>query len=206
MMKNSRTMGRSGKGRFVTLALALSLTALCPGRAMAAGAHKWTSAPEDSGPGILLSQAKEPEYEEKYVIVTGEGQVIDSFNDVQAFCRPGGREDYDQVYNCVVLVERYYRAVYGMEVSNEWQFQIPVADGIGSFTVTESPLPGDIGYMTGDDGGPHWFILKRVNEDGTYTVFEQNWKGVFDGVTYASVNRRVPGTARDLRFFRRPGA
>ena len=199
-------MNGSGKRRFAALALALSLTVLCSGRAMAAGAHKWAPAPEESGPGIVSSQEQEPEYTEEYVVVTEEAQVIDSFNNVPALCRPGGREDSDQVYNCVVLVERYYRQVYGMEVSNEWQFEIPIAEGIGYFTVTDSPLPGDIGYQTGDDGGPHWFILKRVNEDGTYTVFEQNWKGVFDGVTYASVNRRVPGTARDLRFFRRPGA
>ena len=204
-MKNTRSMYGSGKRRFASFALALSLTLLCSGRVMAAGAHKWTPVREDYGPGILLRQTKEPEYQEKCVTVTEEGQVIDSFNDVQALCRPGGREDSDQVYNCVVLVERYYRQVYGMEVSNEWQFEIPIAEGIRSFTVTESPVPGDIGYMTGDDGGPHWFILKRVNKDGTYTAFEQNWKGVSDGVTYASVNRRVPGTARDLRFFRRPG-
>lgn len=205
-MKNSRSMNRHGKRCFAALTLALSLTALSSGSAMAAGAHKWTPAAEESGPGVVLSRVQEPEYQEADVVVTEEGQVIDTFNDVQALCRPGGREDYDLVYNCVVLVERYYLAVYGMKVWNEWQFKIPIAEGYGDFTVTDQPLPGDIGYMTGDDGGPHWFILKRVNEDGTYTAFEQNWKWVENGVTYATVNRRVPGNARDLRFFRRPGA
>ena len=205
-MKNSRSMKRHGKRCFAALTLALSLTALSSGSAMAAGAHKWTPAADESGPGVVLSQVQVPEYQEQNVVVTEEGQVIDTFNDVQALCRPGGREDYDQVYNCVVLVERYYKAVYGMEVWNEWQFKIPIAEGYGDFMVTDQPRQGDIGYMTGEDGGPHWFILKRVNEDGTYTAFEQNWKWVENGVTYATVNRRVPGTARDLRFFRRPGA
>ena len=205
-MKNSRSMNRYGKRGFAALALALSLTALSSGSAMAAGAHKWTPAEEESGPGVALKRKQEPEYQETNVVVTEEGQVIDTFNDVQALCRPGGREDYDPVYNCVVLVERYYLAVYGMKVWNEWQFKIPIAEEYGDFTVTDQPLPGDIAYMTGDDGGPHWFILKRVNEDGTYTAFEQNWKWVENDVTYATVNRRVPGTARDLQFFRRPGA
>ena len=98
-MNNSRSMNRSAKGRFVTLALALSLTALCPGRAMAAGAHKWTPAADESGPGVVLSQVQVPEYQEQNVVVTEEGQVIDTFNDVPAYCRPGGREDYDLVYN-----------------------------------------------------------------------------------------------------------
>ena len=205
-MKNSRSMNRHGKRCFAALTLALSMTALSSGSAMAAGAHKWTPAAEESGPGVVLSRVQEPEYQEADVVVTEEGQVIDTFNDVQALCRPGGREDYDLVYNCVVLVERYYLAVYGMKVWNEWQFKIPIAEEYGDFTVTDQPLPGDIAYMTGDDGGPHWFILKRVNEDGTYTAFEQNWKWVENDVTYATVNRRVPGTARDLQFFRRPGA
>lgn len=172
-----------------------------------AGAHKWETAPEENGPGIILQRAQEPEYEERYVPVTEEGQVIDTFNDVQAICRPGGREDYDQTYNCVVLVRKYYRQVYGIEVSNEWQFEIPIADGNQNFTVTESPAPGDIGYETSIDGGPHWFIVKKVNSDGTFTVFEQNWKWVSEGVTYTAVNRRVSyEKSKDLRFFRRPGA
>ena len=172
-----------------------------------AGAHKWETAPEEYGPGIIMSREQEQEYEEKYIPVTEEGQVIDTFNEVQALCRPGGREDYDQTYNCVVLVERYYRQVYGIKVSNEWQFEIPIADGVTSFTVTETPEPGDIGYETSSDGSPHWFIVKKVNRDGSFTVFEQNWKWVSEGVTYTAVNRRVSfEKSRDLRFFRRPGA
>ena len=172
-----------------------------------AGAHKWDNTAGGNGPGIILRQQSEPEYVEAYVTVTEEGQVIDTFNGVQALCRPGGREDYDQTYNCVVLVERYYRQVYGIEVSNEWQFEIPVADGVTSFTVTETPAPGDIGYETSSDGGPHWFIVKKVNGDGSFTAFEQNWKWVSEGVTYTAVNRRVSfEKSRDLRFFRRPGA
>lgn len=203
-MKVNRSVKGPRKRSCAALALALSLMVLCSGSAMAAGAHKWTPASEEYGPGIVLRQG--PEYPQKDVVVTQEGQVIDSFNDVAAYCRPGGREDHDQVYNCVVLVERYYRTVYGIEVYNLFQYEIPFTDMGGEFKATESPVPGDIGYMTNDDGGPHWFILKRVNGDGTYTAFEQNWKWVENGVTYATINRRVPGTARDLRFFRRPGA
>ena len=184
------------------------LLASCMTSEALAGAHKWETAPEEYGPGIIMSsREQEQEYEEKYISVTEEGQVIDTFNEVQALCRPGGREDYDQTYNCVVLVERYYRQVYGIKVSNEWQFEIPIADGVTSFTVTETPEPGDIGYETSSDGSPHWFIVKKVNRDGSFTVFEQNWKWVSEGVTYTAVNRRVSfETSRDLRFFRRPGA
>ena len=54
----------------------------------------------------------------------------------------------------------------------------------GSFYRTTSPAEGDIGYQTNSRGSGHWFIIKAVNSDGTYTVIEQNWKWKSGGRTY----------------------
>ena len=203
--------------RFVTaVSAAFFFSAAVFPASVCAGAHKWDTAEEGKGPGIGLQEKREaekamksqgPEAPEEWVVVTQDPQVIDVFNGVQSICRPGGREDFDPVYNCTALVSNYYEQVYGMDVWQLYQHQSPIAEGIGSFTVPEKPLPGDIGYQTNDEGGPHWFILKRVNEDGSFTVFEQNFKGVVDGETLTSLNRRVSfDKTRELKFFRRPSA
>lgn len=201
--------------KHITAAFAACILSIvvCPA-GVYAGAHKWNTAEEDRGPGIGLNEKNEikkamssqvPEAPEEWVTVTNEPQVIDVFNGVQSICRPGGREDYDPVYNCTALVTKYYKKVYGMDVWYLYQYLTPNAEGIGDFHVPDTPLPGDIGYQTNDEGGPHWFILKRVNADGSFTVFEQNFKGVVDGETLTSLNRKVSyEKTRDLKFFRRP--
>lgn len=192
-------MGKFRK-RMQVLALSLLLAA-------AAVYPAYADTQEATGPGREVKEQNPLELDlmERDVIVTQEGQAVNYHNGVAAICRPGGREDYDPIYNCTAFVVRYYHDVYGMPVHNLWQYHFPM-DGKGnSFTMTLDPKPGDIGYQTNDEGGPHWFIVKHVNRDGSVVVLEQNWKWVEDGITYCTVNRRViPGVTRELMFFTRP--
>lgn len=196
-----------GKAAAAVLTAVILLSAAAPSTVMA-GAHKWVPASEEYGPGVRMSGRNRGEdVPEQTVEVTREGQEINSLDGVYAICRPGGREDDDPYYSCVALINYYYNAVYNMSVQNMFLGETPLTDELQAFHVTDSPQVGDIGYQTNDEGGPHWFILKRVNEDGSYTVLEQNWKWVEDGRTYATINRRVSyDTTPNLKFFRRPGA
>lgn len=72
----------------------------------------------------------------------------------------------------------------------------------GSFYRTTSPAEGDIGYQTNSRGSGHWFIIKAVNSDGTYTVIEQNWKWKSGGRNYCYKNRRVSNSTKGFKVFR----
>ena len=124
------------------------------------------------------------------VKITTSGQVVDSFMGVQAKYIPGTGNSNTGDYCCAAYVKKFYSAVYGVDVWNLTTGQTPSA-GSGSFSVTSSPEPGDIGYQTNSSGSGHWFIIKEVNSNGTYSVIEQNWKWASGGATYCYVNRNV---------------
>ena len=124
------------------------------------------------------------------VKITTSGQVVDSFMGVQAKYIPGTGNSNTGDYCCAAYVKKFYNAVYGVDVWNLTTGKTPSA-GSGSFSVTSSPEPGDIGYQTNSSGSGHWFIIKEVNGNGTYTIIEQNWKWASGGTTYCSVNRNV---------------
>ena len=161
------------KAAAAVLTAGILLSAAAPSTVMA-GAHKWVPASEEYGPGVRMSGRNRGEdVPEQTVEVTREGQEINSLDGVSAICRPGGREDDDPYYSCVALINYYYNAVYNMSVQNMFLGETPLTDELQAFHVTDSPQVGDIGYQTNDEGGPHWFILKRVNEDGSYTVLAE---------------------------------
>lgn len=205
-----KRVSRRGMRGLCALALAVVMAA-GTAQPAAAGAHVWTAETEEAGPGVAREKKAEPEQEliPSEVLVTQEPQVIDELNGVQAICRPGGREDYDPVYNCTALVDNYYWDRYRIVIL-WWMPEpnvIPLTHQEVPFTVTETPEVGDIGFQRNDEGGQHWFLVKRVNEDGSITVIEQNYKWVEDGQTWCSVNRRVRfGETPGLKFFRRPSA
>ncbi|MCR5371263.1 MAG: hypothetical protein K6E83_11220 [Clostridium sp.] len=198
-------MIRTGKAAGI-LFLVLSLAAAGTVTASAAEYNVRTEK-EATGPGRESGTENMPEDDlaERDVLVTEEAQPVNYLNGVAALCRPGGREDFDPLYSCTAFVVRYYHDVYGMPVYNMWQYKIPTDGRAVPFTMTTDPEPGDIGYQTTSEGGPHWFIVKHVNRDGSVVVLEQNWKWMEYGETWCTVNRRVvPGETRDLFFFRRP--
>jgi hypothetical protein len=77
----------------------------------------------------------------------------------------------------------------------------------GYFYETTSPKAGDIGYQLNTSGtSGHWFIIKAVNSDGTYTVIEQNWKWASGTATYCYINRKVSyASTKGFKVFRWSG-
>lgn len=142
-------------------------------------------------------------YSQSTVKITTSGQIVDTFNGVNAIYIPGtGNSDTSTTYSCAALVSRYYSQNYGITVSNMFRDRTPYASK-GSFTRTYSPKAGDVVYHTNSSGGGHWMILKSVNSDGTYTVFEQNYKWKSGGSTYTYKNRRISSSnVSNLKFFR----
>ena len=136
------------------------------------------------------------------VQITTSGQVVDSFKGVQAKYIPGTGNSNTGDYCCAAYVKKFYSAVYGVDVWNLTTGKTPSA-GSGSFSVTSSPQPGDIGYQTNSGGSGHWFIIKEANSNGTYSVIEQNWKWASGGATYCYINRSVSySSTSNFKVFR----
>ena len=137
--------------------------------------------------------------------ITYDGQIVDSFNGVNAVYKTGTGNTNTGEYSCAGYVHKYYSSIYGVAVSNLVTGKTPNASN-GSFSVTSSPEVGDIGYQTNSSGSGHWFIIKEVNGGGNFTVIEQNWKWASGGATYCSKNRNVSysGTA-NFKVFRWSG-
>ncbi len=135
--------------------------------------------------------------------ITNNGQVVDIFNGVASQYITGVGNSNTGTYCCAMYVDKYYRTVYGVSVSNMFRDCTPIASK-GHFYITSVPREGDVGYQLNSSGsGGHWFIIKAVNNDGTYTVIEQNWKWQQGGKTYCTVNRRVSYSAtKGFKVFR----
>lgn len=149
-----------------------------------------------------ISQSSGGNYTAQNVRITYNGQVVDTFHGVAAKYVTG----YSDVgtYSCARYVSNYYRAVYGISVANMFTGRTPSASS-GSFYQTNSPIEGDIGYQKNSRGSGHWFIIKAVNGDGTYTVIEQNWKWKSGGKLYCCKNRRVSNSTKGFKVFRWSG-
>ena len=135
---------------------------------------------------------------QELVAITQNNQLVDTFNGVEArYALSNG--DGDTFYSCAAFVKRYYLTVYGIDVYNLFSGSTPLVSGNnGSFSVTSSPEPGDIGSTPG-----HWFIIKEVNGDGTYTLIEQNYKFTSNGTIYTYKNRHI--AASSVTVFRWSG-
>lgn len=131
--------------------------------------------------------------QEKIVTIKGSRFVTDTFNGVKALYRTGGNDGTNATYSCAAFVKRYYSEVYNVSVCNLLAGCTPVSSK-GSFKKVSSPKEGDI-VATASGSGNHWAIVKKVNDNGTVTLIEQNWKWQQDGKTVARVNRRVKASA-----------
>lgn len=133
------------------------------------------------------------------VKITVSGQIVDTFNGVPAKYIPGSGNSNTGTYCCAQYVSNYYKAIYGVTVSNLTSNQTPVVSEYGYRfrQISSGVLPGDVVRLPG-----HWAIVKAVN-GSTLTLIEQNWKWITNGVTYAKVNRTVTmGSTSGLVIFR----
>ena len=133
------------------------------------------------------------------VPVTEDVQEVDWFHDIPAVYIPGLNNSDTGNYSSESYVRNFYGYVYGIIPDNLVPGATPVdTAGDTTFDLIQTPRPGDIGNQ-----GTHWFIVKEVNDDGTFTVIEQNRKWNDGTATLTYVNRRVSyATESDLRFFR----
>lgn len=122
-----------------------------------------------------------------YLKITGDGFVADTFNGVEARYNLYGRRLY-----CTELVERYFAEVFGLNVDCRGSAgPIVVGNDEYWFEKTEVPQVGDVLFGSARARGVgynHWGICKEVDaENGTMTLFEQNWR--WNG--RAGVDRKV---------------
>lgn len=123
------------------------------------------------------------------------GQVVDSFQGVNAVYRPGKWDGNDKTYSCAALVKKYYQAKYGFTPYNLFAGATPeeYAKG-GKFKKVSSPKIGDIA-----SAGTHWAIVQNVSGTNV-TLLEQNWKWQEKGRTYAKADRTV--SKSEMKYFR----
>lgn len=113
------------------------------------------------------------------VKVTQKGQVVDSITfkgvTVNAIYAPRATvSNYstDSTYCCAAFVSKFYKAVYGVTVSNLTKNGGGPKASKGSFSKTTSPQVGDVVHRK-TDTSTHWAIVKAVNGN-TITLIEQN--------------------------------
>lgn len=135
----------------------------------------------------------ETDLKEKIVTIKGTKFVTDTFHGVKALYRTGGNDGTNATYSCAAFVKRYYSQVYNVNVYNLLAGCTPISSK-GTIRKVSSPKEGDI-VATTSGSGNHWAIVKNVNNNGTITLIEQNWKWQQGGKTVARVNRRVKASA-----------
>lgn len=123
------------------------------------------------------------------------GQVVDSFQGVNAVYRPGGWDGDDKTYSCAALIKKYYQARYGFTPYNLFAGATPKEyDKGGTFKKVTSPRVGDIASKS-----THWAIVQNVSGNNV-TLLEQNWKWQEKGKTYAKADRVV--SRSEMTYFR----
>ena len=133
----------------------------------------------------LPASAAETILDITYVPIVGEGFVADTLNGVDALYNQDGPTIY-----CVELLVRYYKEVYGIDISCDDSGVSVKNNDNYYFEQTDTPKTGDIMYGAAAARGKdynHWAIVKSADAD-TVTCFEQNWG--WNG--QAGVNRRIP--------------
>lgn len=179
--KNGETAGSTGQALAIE---AIEIKLVNKDSTIITGGSAVCSAPSNSNELQPNSSTTET------IQITSSGQTVDTFNGVPAKYIPGIGNSNTGTYCCADYVSSYYKSVYGVTVSNMLPGRKPSATS-GYFYVTSDPKSGDVGYQLNSSNRGHWFIIKSVNGDGTYTVIEQNWKWGSGNRTYCYRNRNV---------------
>lgn len=139
------------------------------------------------------SEAQEAEnYTEKTLTITKAGFVADTFNGVSAIYRKGSNDGSNATYSCAAFIKKYYKQIYKVSVHNLFAGSTPKTYEGKKIASAKSPQVGDIAYKSG-----HWAIVKKVNDNQTVTLIEQNWKW---GGNQCKINRTV--STSSLKYFR----
>lgn len=116
--------------------------------------------------------------------------VSNSLNGVSAIYRKGSNDGSSKTYSCAAYVKKYYKKIYNVKVDNLFYNRTPNAYG-DKFIRVKTPQIGDVVGQNTGHGTTHWAIVKQVNDNGTITLIEQNWKWRQGGKTVTVVNRRI---------------
>lgn len=184
---------RKNWGKFLVLLLttvAISSTVL-PAPTIAYAAEQTTEA-SDNEEKDEAEEKEEVNYKEKTLTITKTGFVADTFNGVDAIYRKGGNDGSSATYSCAAFIKKYYKKIYDVSVYNLFGGSTPKTYEGDKITSVKSPKEGDIAYKNG-----HWAIVKKVNDDDTVTLIEQNWK--WSG-NQCKINRTVDTST--LKYFR----
>lgn len=119
------------------------------------------------------------------------GQCVDTLDGVKALYKKGTGNTNKGDYCCAAYVTKYFKQLYGIQVSNMYQGRTPKTNKSG-YTFSEvnisSAKKGDICYHQNSGGGGHWMIVKSAS-NSKVTVIEQNWKWKSGSKTMAAKNR-----------------
>lgn len=145
---------------------------------------------------FMQASAGEVTLSVKYIPIEKYGFVADTFNGVQAKYNPWGTN-----YDCGELIHRYITQLYGLDITLTDQPRVVGTDEYW-FVQVEEPRPGDVFCANAWERGKaygHWAICKSVDkENGTITMFEQNWR--WNGT--AGVDRQIPYEGNCYRYYR----
>ncbi len=143
----------------------------------------------------------------EWVKVDRNNVVVDSITvngkTVNAYYRPyDGTNGSDSYYSCAAFVHRFYSDIYGIQVSNLWSTDsIPQASS-GYFYSVNTPKVGDIVRL---NNKTHWAIVKKLNNDGSFVVIEQNYHWEKEGVHYGAKGH-VMSSGDNITLFRWSGS
>ena len=186
---------RKNWGKFFVLLLATTAisTTVIPAPAVAFAAEQQEVVEDSKEEDEEKEEKKETvNYKEKTLTITKSGFVADTFNGVDAIYRKGGNDGSSSTYSCAAFIKKYYKEIYDVSVYNLFGGSTPKTYEGKKITSAKSPKVGDIAYKNG-----HWSIVKKVNDNNTVTLIEQNWK--WNG-NQCKINRTV-GTST-LKYFR----
>lgn len=137
-------------------------------------------------------EKEEIDYKEKTLTITKSGFVADTFHGVEAVYRKGSNDGSSATYSCAAFIKKYYKEVYEVSVYNLFGGSAPKTYEGDKIVSVASPKEGDIAYKNN-----HWSIVKKVNDNDTVTLIEQNWK--WNG-NQCKINRTVDTST--LKYFR----
>ena len=101
----------------------------------------------------------------------------------------------DTTYCCAAYVTRFYKTVYGVNVSNlASTSSIPKCNS-GSFTATSKPVVGDIVRW---NKSVHWSIVKSVSGDRVTLIQQNYWNSAH---TAALKNTVISKSSRNFTFY-----
>lgn len=140
----------------------------------------------------------------QWITIKGTNVVVDSFKGVDAIYTQEKNADTDATYSCAAYVKKYYKEIYGINVTNLMDNGPPmVPAGGASFVRVTKPQIGDIVFWpTSKNKNNHSAIVKSVTGN-TVTLIEQNYKS--SATATAAVNRTISFPSAEFEFWRLTG-